>query len=241
MGEQEAENGATANGSAEKNDEPKFTLRQRIALALVSWAGRLAIRLVGPTLRYRVSIEEGGPPEFHIQPAVYAFWHRCIFPGTYYYRGRDIAVMTSASFDGEYIARIIESLGYRAVRGSSSRGGARALLAMRREIEAGRTAAFTMDGPRGPRYVAKPGAAVLARSSGAPLMAFHLAVERAWVLDSWDAFIIPKPRSRVLLRIGKLIRVPAEADDAALERAQQELQATLDRLREYAEANVSAS
>jgi lysophospholipid acyltransferase (LPLAT)-like uncharacterized protein len=215
-----------------------FTLRQRLVLALVAAVGWLLVRLIGPTLRYTVSIEEGGPPTDSPRPAIYVFWHRCIIPATYWYRDKQIAVMTSASFDGEYIARIIEKFGYRAVRGSSTRGGVRALLGMHTEIDQGRTVAFTIDGPRGPRYVAKPGPVLLARNVQVPIMAFHLAVESAWVLNSWDSFIVPKPFSRVVLRVSRLVNVPSGAGSAALETYHAEMQWALDRARQSAEATL---
>ncbi len=204
-----------------------------------TWRQRIAIRLIGPTLRVTVSMEEGGPPEFFLRPAVYAFWHRCIFLATWWYRKRDIAVMTSRSFDGEYIARIISAFGYRPVRGSSSRGAVSALIAMRKEVEEGRSAAFTIDGPRGPKYVAKPGPVLLAQKTGRPIATFHFAPLRAWVLKSWDDFLIPKPFSPVLLRVGKLIPVPPDCGEAAQQRFHAELQATLDRIRIYAEQQVA--
>jgi hypothetical protein len=222
--------------SAAAIDAESFSLRQRISLALITAAGWLFLRLVGPTLRYTVSIEEGGPPADSISPVIYVFWHRCIVPATYWFRHKNIAVMTSSSFDGEYIARIIEKFGYRAVRGSSRRGGVRALLGMHTEIEQGRSVAFTIDGPRGPRYVAKPGPVLLARNVKAPILAFYCAVERAWVLNSWDRFMIAKPFSRVALRISRAVNVPANADTAALETFHAEMQAALDRARQTAEA-----
>ena len=222
-----------------EEEVPRFNLRQRLALRLVAWAGYLAIRLIGPTLRVTVSIEEGGPPEFFIPSAVYAFWHRCIFLATWWYRQRGIAVMSSRSFDGEYIARIIARFGYRPVRGSSSRGAVSALIGLRKELEEGRSAAFTIDGPRGPKYVAKPGPVFLAQKTGLPILTFHFAPQRAWLLKSWDEFMIPKPFSRVLLRVGKLIRVPPESDEAGQQRCHDQMQATLDRIRIYAEERVS--
>jgi lysophospholipid acyltransferase (LPLAT)-like uncharacterized protein len=215
-----------------------FTWGQRVVLWLVTTLGYLAIRLIGPTLRFTVSVEEGGPEPVHFHPAIYVFWHRCVFPATYFYRRRGIAVMTSQSFDGEYIARIIERFGFSAVRGSSSRGGVRALLGMHKLIEHGQTVAFTIDGPRGPRYVAKPGPVLLARNTGVPIYCFYIALEKAWVLNSWDRFMVPKPFSRALLRIGRLIRVPAHPDHAALAAFQTEMQAELDRVREYAEKEL---
>jgi len=217
---------------ASESTERKFTLRQRLLLWLISWCGYLAIRLIGPTLRYHISYEEGGATREDVYPGIYVFWHRCVFPAGYRYRNLDVAVMTSRSFDGEYIARIIEKLGFRAVRGSSARGGAAALLAMHAELDAGRIVAFTIDGPRGPRYVAKPGPVLLARNTQIPLTAFYLAVERAWVLNSWDRFVIPKPFSRVEVRQSRIMHVPKEV---SLEEYQAIMQAALERITEYAE------
>ena len=228
----------STSSAAVKAAEP-FALRQRLALWFITAAGWLLVRLIGPTLRYAVSIEEGGPASDWICPVVYVFWHRCVIPALYWYRGKDIAVMTSSSFDGEYIARIIEKFGYRAVRGSSTRGGVRALLGMHTEIEQGRAVAFTIDGPRGPRYVAKSGPVLLARNVQLPVIAFYCAVERAWVLNSWDRFMIPKPFSRVVLRVSRAVNVPAGAGSAALDGYHKEMQAALDRAREAAEAELS--
>lgn len=223
--------------SSATSSEPaeRFTSAQRLALGFITAVGWLLVRLIGPTLRYTISIEEGGPASAWMCPVVLVFWHRCVIPALYWYRGKGIAVMTSSSFDGEYIARIIERFGYRAVRGSSTRGGVRALLGMHTETEQGRTVAFTIDGPRGPRYVAKPGPVLLARNVKLPILAFHCAVERAWVLNSWDRFIIPKPFSRVVLRVSRAVNVPPEADRTALDAIHAEMQAALDRARQSAE------
>ena len=220
--------------------EQRYTLRQRVSLWLITWAGFLAIHLICPTLRFALSSEEGAPETATLGKGttIYSFWHRCVFPAAYLWRNLQIRVMTSQSFDGEYIARIIQKFGFVAVRGSSTRGGARALLEMRQELEQGRTMAFTIDGPRGPRYVAKPGPVLLARATGAPLAMFYIAAEHAWVLNTWDQFMIPKPFSKALMRTAKLIVVPGNADDAEVKRLHGELQASLDRVREFAEANV---
>jgi len=146
--------------------------------------------------------------------------------------------MTSRSFDGEYIARIISRFEYVPVRGSSSRGGAGALLEMHQMLEQGRSAAFTIDGPRGPRYVAKPGPVLLARNTGVRIVPFYIALDRPWVLRSWDGFMIPRPFSRALVRVGKAIAVPPDANDDALARYHAEMQSALDRVRDWAIANV---
>lgn len=213
-----------------------FTLRQRILLWLITWAGFFVIRLIGPTLRLSVSFEEAAPAALETRPLVLAFWHSCIFPAIYAWRNLAIRVMSSDSFDGEYTGRIIRKFGFVKVRGSSSRGAVRALLGMRRDIEQGWTVAFTIDGPKGPRFVAKPGPVLLARTTGAPMVAFHIALEKAWILNTWDRSMIPKPFSRALLRISRQIRVPERPQSKDSYHA--ELQASLDRVREFAEANV---
>lgn len=214
----------------------RFTLMQRLKLTAITWSAYLLIRLLGPTLRYQVSLAEGGPPDLNFQPTIFVFWHRCILPACYAFRNRKIAVMTSSSFDGEYIARIIDLFGYRAVRGSSTRGGVRALLGMHTEIEEGRSVAFTIDGPLGPIYVAKPGPVLLARNTGVPIAAFYVAPERAWVLNSWDRMLIPKPFSRVSIRIGQYIRVPQSAGRQELDRLHATMQAALEESRAEAES-----
>ena len=216
----------------------RFTLLQRIALPIIIGAGYSFIRLIGPTLRISISHEEGSQPVVNQRPLILSFWHACIIPATYLFRNVGIRVMSSNSYDGEYMGRIIHKFGFVAVKGSSSRNAVRALLGLRRALQEGWAVAFSLDGPRGPRYKVKPGPVALARSSGVPLSTFHIAVESAWVLNTWDRLIIPKPFSRVLVRFGKLIPVPAEASDEDIEHYQQELQASLDRICEFAEENV---
>jgi lysophospholipid acyltransferase (LPLAT)-like uncharacterized protein len=225
---------ATADGPISR----RFTLRQRITLRIIIAAGYWLIRLIGPTLRVCFSREEGAQPTLDFRPTVASFWHACQIPAAYVFRNFGVRVMSSNSYDGEYMGRIIHKFGFVAVKGSSSRNAVRALLGLRRALKEGWTVAFTLDGPRGPRYKVKPGPVALARSSGVPMTMFHMAVERAWVLNTWDRLIIPMPFSRVLLRMGKLIHVPPETSEADLPRYEAELQAALDRVREFAEANV---
>ncbi len=208
-------------------------------LWLITWAGFLAIRLIGPTLRVTVSFEDGAPASLDTRPMILAFWHNCIFPATFVWRNLQIRVMSSDSFDGEWTGRIIRKFGFVKVRGSSSRRAVRALLEMRRELEQGWPVAFTIDGPRGPRFVAKPGPVLLARATGAPMVAFHIALEKAWSLNTWDRSMIPRPFSRGLMRVSRRIIVPADASDSQKERFHAELQAALERVREFAEGNVS--
>jgi lysophospholipid acyltransferase (LPLAT)-like uncharacterized protein len=219
-------------------DKPwrKFTLRERALLWLITWAGYFAIRLLCPTIRFAVSWEDGSPNSLAERPYIYSFWHNCMIPAMYWCRNLDVRVMSSDSFDGEYTGRIMQKFGFAKVRGSSSKGAVRALLGMRREIEEGWTAAFTIDGPNGPRYVAKPGPVVLSRSTGAPMVVFHIALDRAWVLKTWDGAMIPKPFTRALMRISSKITVPPDGSE---EQYLGELQRALDRVRGFAEENIA--
>ena len=219
-------------------DARRFTLRQRIILRIIIRLGYGIIRLIGPTLRVAVSYEEGAQKRLDERPLIASFWHSCMIPATYIFRDMGIRVMSSNSYDGEYMGRIIRKFGFVAVKGSSSRNAVRALLGLRRALQEGWTVAFSLDGPRGPRRKVKPGPVALARSSGVPLSTFHMAVDRAWVLNTWDRLIIPKPFSRVLMRFGKLIPVPPDTSDEDLDRYQQQLQDSLDRVCEFAEANI---
>ena len=226
--------------SAQPESGPRrWTFRQRIVLSLIVAAGTTLIRLIGCTLRVAISYEEGAQQTLGQRPLVASFWHSCIIPATYICRGLGVRVMSSYSYDGEYMGRIIKKFGYVPVKGSSSRNPVRALLGLRRALDEGWTVAFTLDGPRGPRHKVKPGPVGLGRSAGLPLTAFHVGVDRGWTLRSWDRMVIPKPFSRVLIRFGKLIHVPTDASDEDLARYNDELQSTLDRVCEFAEANAS--
>lgn len=222
-------------------DPRRFGLRQRILLSLISLANYLAIALIGPTLRCSISWEEppGPPSAIFEKPVIYALWHRAIFPSAWIWRKTGIAVMVSRSFDGEYIARTLEKLGFVAVRGSSTRGGAPALLGLKGQLEQGASAVFTIDGPRGPKYLAKPGPVFLSRAAGKPMAALYVAISDAWVLNTWDALMIPKPFSKVLVRLGKKIQVPSDADDAQMVEFHKQLQADLERVTAFAEENVA--
>jgi lysophospholipid acyltransferase (LPLAT)-like uncharacterized protein len=227
-----------ATATESESGPRRWSRRQRIVLSMIVWAGYWFIRLLGPTLRFSVSYEEGAQKTLDERPLVASFWHECMIPATYLFRHMGIRVMSSYSYDGEYMGRIIRRFGFVAVKGSSSRNPIRALLGLRRALDDGWTVAFTLDGPRGPRRKVKPGPAGLARSSQRAMTAFHAEVENAWVLNSWDRMMIPKPFSRVLVRVGRLIPIPPETNDVDLERYTAELQATLDRVCEFAEANV---
>jgi lysophospholipid acyltransferase (LPLAT)-like uncharacterized protein len=160
---------------------------------------------------------------------ILALWHGRILPGLHYFRNRGIVVITSQNFDGEWIARILHRFGFGTARGSSSRGGARALVQMRRELADGRPAAFTVDGPRGPARVVQRGVVFLAGATGHPILPYHIESDRYWTLNSWDRTQIPKPFSTVALVMGKPMCVES-VDASTLEQNQASLAATLSAL-----------
>jgi lysophospholipid acyltransferase (LPLAT)-like uncharacterized protein len=208
-----------------------YTFKQRFLIRLADWCFYTLIKLVGKTISFetagwenfeRITIEKKVP--------IYAFWHEQIFLSTYFFRNRNIVVITSQSFDGEYIARFIQRLGYGAVRGSSTRGGVGALAQMIRLMKKGLPMGFTIDGPKGPRRVAKTGAILLAKKTGNPVMPFVVEAEKFRTLKSWDKLQIPKFFSRAKVFVGELVYVPNDADDAEIENKRCELQKNLDEL-----------
>ncbi len=208
---------------------------KRAQVAAIAGLGYPLINALGHTLRWRVEglqhydaiVASGRQP-------VMAFWHGRILPATYYFRRRGIVVITSENFDGEWIARIIERFGFGTARGSSSRGGLKAMLKLVRDMERGRPAGFTLDGPRGPARVAQPGAVWLARATGNPVLPFHLEASSHWTANSWDRTQIPKPFSTVALVVGEPIDVPAEATDQQLDSSRQTLEFRLRALEDRA-------
>jgi lysophospholipid acyltransferase (LPLAT)-like uncharacterized protein len=235
----ESSGGRRAEEAAPLAANPRtFTRWQRFEIFLATWVGTAALALIGHTMRWEVfGWEHWEAARRAGRGLILTFWHYQIFSATWYFRRRGIVVMTSRNFDGEYIARIITKLGYGAARGSSSRGGGRALEEMRRSLRQGRDAGFTIDGPRGPRAVAKPGSVILARATGAAIMCFHVVPRRAWILrKSWDRTEIPRPFTRAGIFIAPPIFVASEADGEEQTRKLQEVQAALDDLAARAEA-----
>jgi lysophospholipid acyltransferase (LPLAT)-like uncharacterized protein len=210
---------------------------KRLQARLISMAGYRLVSWLGATLRYKTeglehfdAIAQGGR-----QP-IMAFWHGRILAATYFFRRRGIVVITSENFDGEWIAGIIERFGYGTSRGSTSRGGTKALLQLTRDMAAGKPAGFTVDGPRGPARIAQPGAVWLAKATGNPVLPFHLEADRCWTLRSWDRTQIPKPFATVALVVGEPFDVPKDASDRGIEGARIELETRLCALEQKAAA-----
>jgi lysophospholipid acyltransferase (LPLAT)-like uncharacterized protein len=202
-----------------------------VQVAAIAGLGYPLISALGHTLRWRVDgLQHLDAIQASGRQPVMAFWHGRILPATFYFRRRGIVVITSENFDGEWIARIIERFGYGTARGSTSRGGRKAMLQLVRDMRAGRAAGFTLDGPRGPARVAQAGAVWLARATGNPLLPFHLEASSHWSLRSWDRTQIPKPFSTVALAVGEALEVPADASADTLEQFRQELERRLSAL-----------
>lgn len=200
---------------------------------LIGWIGYVTISVIGQTIRWQ-SVGDSYLDEIYKSGnrAIFTFWHGRIFPATYYWRNRGIVVMTSMSRDGEPIAQCIQRFGFGAARGSSSAGWLRALAEMARTIRDGRDAAFTVDGPRGPRYVAQQGPVLLARKTGAAIFCFHISLKHRIQLRSWDEFQIPLPFTPAIVLKAPPIWVHPDASEEHLRELHQQMQDTLNDLRE---------
>jgi len=211
-----------------------YTFKQRLIIRFAGVALYWLIRAIGATLKFEV---KGWEHHTEREPLVYCFWHNRIPIATWFWRHRGIVVMSSRSFDSEYIARFIQRFGYGAAKGSSTRGALAGLIQMIRAVRSGKSAAFTVDGPRGPIYEAKPGALLLAKKTGAAVLPFSISLDRCWRLPSWDRIEIPKPFARAFVVIGERIYVE-DADDEA---EQRRFQCALDDLRERSDALAARS
>ena len=209
----------------------RLSRAQRARAAAIAALGHPLIALLGRTCRWQVDgYEHYAALRATRRVPIFAFWHGRILAATYFWRNHGIVVMISENFDGEWIARVIRRFGYGTARGSTSRGGPRALAQLRREVRDGRPAGFAVDGPRGPAQSVQPGAVWLARRTGSPILPFHIEAERYWSARSWDRTQVPRPFSRVAVAIGRPLDVGPGADTAALEAGRAELEASLRRL-----------
>jgi lysophospholipid acyltransferase (LPLAT)-like uncharacterized protein len=184
------------------------------------------LKLLAASWRIRTVDEDRWRPLYQSRrPHVFLLWHEVLLPLLWQHRRQSIAIVVSEARDGQYLADVAAALGYRAVRGSSTRGAARALLGAVRELQAGHAVAFTPDGPRGPRRELKPGVVAAAQRGGATIVPLHAEADRSWRLDSWDRFMIPKFGARVRIVYGRPFEVAAgdEGLAAGLEQAEARL------------------
>lgn len=204
----------------------KYTFKQRLIIRLAGFILYWLIRVIGATLKFKIVGWENHTDD---EPLIYCFWHNRIPTATYFWRRRGIVVMSSQSFDSEYIARFIQRFGYGTAKGSSTRGARAGLIQMIRAVKAGKSAAFTVDGPRGPIYTAKPGALLLSQKANAAILPFSISLDRCWRLPSWDRIEIPKPFARAVVVIGEPIRVKDGGDETELASFQRALEEVRDR------------
>lgn len=215
------------------SDLSSYPPKERWLIRLADAAFFVLIKMIGRTIRWQVEgweNWEAATRDGHVP--IYTFWHNRVFLATYFWQKRGIVVMTSQSFDGEYIARFIQRFGYGTARGSSTRGAVGAIIEMTRLMRAGSPTAFTIDGPKGPRYIAKMGAVLLAKKSGQPILPFTISARHWEAKGSWDGFQVPLPFSRARVEIAPPIYVPGDAKSEGLEAKRDELQAALDRINE---------
>ena len=217
---------------------PQLPWSRRIQIPIIAALVYSIICVLGPTIRFEVlgwhharDVHASG------RRCVWAFWHRVIIPISWWARDMGIVVMNTTAFDGQWTRKVIEWLGFGTAQGSSSRGGLRGLAVMAKRIEEGKDCAFTIDGPRGPRYIAKPGPVMLARRTGCPITVFHIGVECGKTFEkTWDHFLLPVPFSRAVVIFAPPIEVPQNADAHAMEVKHHEMQKELERVRDIAEA-----
>src|SRR6266571_9278968 len=200
-------------------DLSSYSFKERMMIRAADLAFFIAIKLIGRTVKFEVEGWENWEAASRDgKVPIYTFWHDCIFLSIYFWQRRRIVVMTSQSFDGEYIARFVQRFGNGAARGSSTRGATGALIEMARLMRAGCPTAFTIDGPKGPRYVAKMGAVLLAKKTGNPILPFTISADRFWeAKKSWDRSQVPKLFARAQVLIAPPIFVAPDADEAMLE------------------------
>lgn len=174
------------------------------------------------------------------EPVVFVFWHGQLLPLVHYCRNWGVVVLVSEHGDGEYITRIIRRLGFDTVRGSSTRGGTKGLKGLIRAARAGNDLGITPDGPQGPARSFKPGALAAAQATGLPIVPVGVGASRAWRFDSWDAFLVPRPFSKVRIHFGPPVWIPRQADRGALEDWASRIGAQIDALTRLADVGGRA-
>lgn len=204
------------------------------ALALCAFA---VMRLLTSTLRVRILVHPQVEEELRKGPLLFAFWHGRQFLLVPHFRAWNIALMTDLSWAGDIQSNILHRFGYAVVRGSSSHGGARALLSLKRAVEAGHPAAFAVDGPRGPAFHAKPGLLFLAEKLKLSLVPVAASAKPAWVLErTWCRYLLPRPFARCVAIVARPISASALRGDSPLA----ELDRTLNDLTARADLLVGA-
>jgi len=215
--------------SSKKGNEIRSDRKSAVLGGLAGWL----MKLLGVTLRLQVRDLAGvGSKDSAMPPVIMILWHNRFFSVPSAWQKicgtrRKVVVLTSASHDGEMVARAMAVFGLGAIRGSSSRRGVAALVGLKRALQDGLDICVTPDGPRGPRYMMQPGVIKLAESTGAPIVPIHVLFSSAWRVKTWDRFVIPKPFSRVEVTFGPAIYLSRGMDAETFENERLKLESLL--------------
>ncbi len=213
---------------------------EKIKYFLVGIFGSIIIRLLFSTMSIK-EIPDGYSQNLERQGkhAIYVFWHAHMLLPAYVGRQRNVKVLISQHRDGEYISQVVQRLGYGVARGSTTRGGAKALLRMIKKIkEESMSLAITPDGPKGPRFVVQSGAILLGQKTQYPIIPVMIYLAKYWELPSWDRFCIPKPFSKARIFYGDPIIVPPKLEKSDVEEYRASLERALVKLGNEAECMV---
>ena len=220
-----------------------MTWWRRMLFAVAVPVGATLVQLAWATFRLEIHGDEKVRELLAArEPVVFAFWHEGLLIITRYMArllddGFNITFLISPSVDGEFGVQMLARWGSKAVRGSARRSGAAALRGLNRAIRQDKTSpGVTLDGSKGPRRYCKPGAIMVARMAGVPLVPMACAASRGWRARTWDRHLIPKPASTAVIVVGEPYTVPKDMDDDALETHRSDLEARVNSLVEKAEA-----
>lgn len=218
-------------------------MKHQTRARLVSGLGGGALTALLKTVRWRITGREHYDAWWGARRAViFVLWHGRLLPCSFYHRGEDLATLISQHRDGDYISGVVESWwGFRAIRGSSTRGGSAALRAIVRTLKRGTAVAITPDGPQGPRQKMKPGPLLAAQMAGVPIIPVSAGGGPAWWVGGWDRFLVPRPFSRIHLLYGEPMFVPRDLDAAGLDRLSTRLEDRLNELTEIVDADAPSA
>lgn len=218
----------------------KYSLKKKTLVYLIDYSLYLLTYFIGKTIRFDTSHKDESKSKGweYMQQftrdkplCIAVFWHNQILLTSYFWRLSNFVAMVSGSFDGEYISRTLQRLKIGVIRGSSTRGGIQALRKMIRILRKEKSSiTFAIDGPKGPIYKVKPGAVLLAKTSGVPIVPLAIEPKFFWTVNSWDKMQIPKPFTKAKVLIAEPVFVPKDADEQELENKRQEVQKQLDEL-----------
>jgi len=209
---------------------------QLLMTAILGFVASYVLRLLMMTVRVRLEgFEKADACHKKGERVIYALWHGRMLIPAYTHRNKNITIMVSRHRDGEYIAQVIRHLGFKAVRGSTSRGGVKAMSKMLKLSEENIDLAITPDGPRGPKYKVQPGVIFLAQKTGRVIMPAGVSPEKYWQMPSWDEFRVPKPFSKACILIGNPMRVPEKITEEEAERFRIALEKEMQRVTEISD------